>query len=1288
MLTLTSKNTTILLALLVVSTAGSNALAQRSRGSETDLLRREEVHQEIGLSEEQTKKLQELQAKSTTSRDDFEKYRKDLEAAETDEDKKKIRDAFSAQVIKSRTLFQDTALSVLDDSQKGKLRGLYLRNAGPRGLTNEAVAEDYGLTDEQKTKLEELSGEQRAAARQLDSETSDEDRAKFEADWREKHLAVLTPEQKARFEKELALAPDGNSEERSVASASDNTPPATTGRTGVAPMSNEPPPGEDVTASFGAATGERQRIKEFRFNFRFAPWDQVLQMFADGTGLTLDLGQVPPGTFSHLDDNAYTAKQALDIINGYLLRKGFGMFEKEGFLIVINLDGGIPPSLLRDVSVEELLQLDPVVVGNNELVNVTIEIEDMDTAKAAQEIEALIGPWGSMIALTESRLLIITDIGSNLRRIHGLLTRAMAKAKPNAVFFKPYFLEHMDAEEAQLQVMTQFGMRQNVENVSQAAEERSRMRARTQASSRQQQPAPTSTSDEPEIQIAPDLRMNSLLVTGTTKQHDLVETILTALDVNETPWGDPLVRGRKGIYLEVYQLHSSDASEVAKTLSAMNMPGVNVVNEDGRHGRLHIMANERQHAEVAVLIRQLDGAGSSGSVAVIQLHSMDPLSAAATLRSLFYADGDDAPTIESDLYGRRLIVRGTVEHIAQIKQVLADLGETGGPRVREGGTVRRVPLQGRDPQKFLRILKQEWESKEASRLNILIPEEDGPVKSRQTSEGELETDQPPPERPATTDEPRVSKTSAAEPATSPSLRGTITFGQSARSTGVISQRASSLSSSTSGKWGQWKRPKRSLTQTYSIRTRTDTPDESSVATNQASTSEAGASAEDKSPESATGSVDSETTDKSAKAAGEATAANDEADAEAPGEADAEAPGEGSNDADTAKSDDSKADDSNRGTADAADINSLFRDLEVIVLGDELIISSGNEQELDRLEDLLDMLQQTLPFKQEFTQFFLKSADAVEASDMLAQFFPSSSVASTSAATGGSMLGSLSSSLGSMGSSLMDATGLSGLGTSSNALKIIPDLRTNSLFIAGPPMMIKDAISVLKVLDSDDGPESLKDMQARSIPVLYADVGDVKRMLDDLFKTYLEAQNQGRNQQQQNPLAAMFGGATRGGNNPAAQVRMHLAVDEQNSMILVNSSQQLYDEVEQVVNGLDKAAQNANKLIRIIQLKNADASMIQSSLTSLLPRVSISSSRTGSPSSSSSRENGGGTPSSSNSQQDAFNKMIQDRIRQRMEGGGGGGSLRPGGGGTGGRGSGGGRGTGGGFGGRGGFGGGR
>jgi type II secretory pathway component GspD/PulD (secretin) len=1153
------KTTRNLLILGLVLALGSEASAQRSRGgSETDLLRREEVHQELGLSEEQSTKLQELQASSQTTREQFEENRKKLEAAETDEEKTKIREEFAQGIIKARTVFQDNALTILQDSQRKSLRGLFLTNAGPRGLANEALAKDYGLSEEQVKKIGELSSAQRTASRALGFDASDEERDTFNEQWKAKYTSVLTAEQKSRFEKELSQAP--KPQEEAVAERSD--PAGGDAPQGDAPQSpmNEPPPGVDAVASFGGSVvpGERVLVEEFTFNFRYAPWDQVLQMFADGADLTLDLNQVPPGTFSHIDDNTYNAKQALDVMNGYLLRKGYAIVQKDNFLIVLNTDNDIYPSLIPDVNAEELLKIgDQLVVGDNELVNVTIAVDGLDAGRAAQEVEALLGPHGSLIALTESQIMIVTDIGANLRRIHGLLTAAMSKSKPDALIFTAYHLRNMDAEEAEIAVMTQFGMRQNVANVSVSAEERSRAQARSQAFNRDrgQTPAPAAKA-EPEIQVAADLRLNSLLVTGTAKQHELVQTIIDTLDVNETPDGRPLAVGRKGTYLEVYQVKSADAGEVTKTLTAMNVPGVQVVNEDRRTGRIHIMATERQHQEVAALIRQLDGAGNSGSVAVIPLAQMDPLSAAATLRSLFLGDGDDAPTIETDLYGRRLIVRGSIEHITQIKQVLADLGEDGtGIRQRtDGGTVRRFSMQGRNPDDFIKILQQAWEAQEGTKINIVIPQEQGPIRSRRTSTGEFgEEPEPVPEARRPRNEPAAAPLSQQ---TSPSPRSMISDSR---------WRGSRASSSA---------PRLRGTGISSNPTERFIPVRAPFAT----------SADESQP-----------------------------------------PSRGER----------------QGGRQARNLDGV----DIIVYGDELILSSRDEEQLDRMEDLLDELQQSIPYKPEWTVVYLNSADATEAADMLSQFFPSSSVASSSSSVGGSMLGSLGSSFSSMGSSLMDMTGLSGLGASSTSMKIIPDLRTNSLFISGPQMMVKDALAFLKVLDSNDVPDSLKDMQPRAIMVEHADVNDVAALVQDVFKPYLEAQGQNR-QQQQNPLAAVFGGGGggRGGDNDAGQIRMTLGVDSQTSTLLISSSQALFEEVEFVVRGLDENARAANRMVRPIQLKNADPILIQQVLTNLLPRVSVTASSTRTPSSPGASGTPGQPGGGSNPQQEAINRAIQERIR--------------------------------------------
>ncbi len=818
-------------------------------------------------------------------------------------------------------------------------------------------------------------------------------------------------------------------------------------------------PQGDTTASFGTRTTQAaQTVQRYSFNFRRAPWERVLQLFADGAGLTLDMQRVPPGSLTHLDQKEYSATRALDIINGYLIRKGFGVVRKDGFLVVVNLDEQLDQSLVPEVTLYELKRTgNDQSVGNNQLVTVRINVEGLDTARTAQEIEALLGPWGSMIALTQSQVIMVTDIGANLRRILGLLENA---ARPDESTFKSYHLKNIDVEEAEPLLLTQFGMRQAATNVSAAAES-GRYRDRRSRDERDSPPVAPASVDS--LQVASDVRTNSLLVTGTTAQHALVKTILLAIDVGESPDGKPLSRtGRRGKYLSVYDVSSSDAREVTKTLDAI-MPGV-VVNEDGRNGKIHIMATEREHEEVGLLIRQLDGAGGRQSVAVIALVKMDPLMAASTLRSLFISEGTEAPTIETDLYGRRLIVRGEPDQVAQIKSVLAELGEDGsGIRPpSQNGLRRRYSLQGRSPDEFLRIIQDAWQDAEPNPIRIVVPARSGPVRERRTSDGAVNDD--------------------AEPETQ-----------------------------------QHKR--------------------------------------DGDPSASVDRVDN----------GYLTAAMQEESETAP-------------------------------------------PVVITVLGDDLLLTSDDVEALDRLEELLDSLQQTLPYRTRWTIFYLQSADATAAADLLAQIFPSSSVASTAASTGGSILSSLANSFSGVGSSLADATGLGSLGENPQALRIIPDVRSNSLLIAGPDALLQDVWAMLRVLDSDDIPESLREMEQRTITVEYADISNVAGILREVFKPLMEVQNSG-SRQQENPLAAMFGGGS--SSSKQQQIRMTLGVDEQTSSLVISSSQSIFDDVKDLVETLDKNAKDANRRIRVVQLKNADPVLIQRSLTGLFPRVttSVTSSRT-------------------------------------------------------------------------------
>ncbi|MFN9973696.1 MAG: secretin N-terminal domain-containing protein, partial [Phycisphaerae bacterium] len=144
----------------------------------------------------------------------------------------------------------------------------------------------------------------------------------------------------------------------------------------------------------------------------------------------------------------------------------------------------------------------------------------------------------------------------------------LQRRKPDDLIFRSYHLKNISAEEAEILLMTQFGMRQGATNVSSATEERGNR------DRRQPEPVQPASASSPPLQLAADSRTNSLFVTGTAKQQTLVEEIINAIDVSEAPDGTPLgSRSNSAPYLKVYTVSGVDAGEVTKSLDSM-MPGV------------------------------------------------------------------------------------------------------------------------------------------------------------------------------------------------------------------------------------------------------------------------------------------------------------------------------------------------------------------------------------------------------------------------------------------------------------------------------------------------------------------------------------------------------------------------------------------------------------------------------------------------------------------------------------------------------------------------------------------
>jgi type II secretory pathway component GspD/PulD (secretin) len=306
-------------------------------------------------------------------------------------------------------------------------------------------------------------------------------------------------------------------------------------------------------------------------------------------------------------------------------------------------------------------------------------------------------------------------------------------------------------------------------------------------------------------------------------------------------------------------------------------------------------------------------------------------------------------------------------------------------------------------------------------------------------------------------------------------------------------------------------------------------------------------------------------------------------------------------------------------------------------------------------------------------FYLRTADATETAQMLERLFPQSTVTS-SASSSSDLLGSFSSGMSSFGRGMMSATGLSGSTLGAQALRIITDTRQNALFVSGPSDKVAEVEQMLQILDTSDLPQSLRDRLPRNIPVLHADVDEVCEIVESVFKDAInpEPVNQGGNRGGFNPLAMLMGQQGGQGNRQRGP-ELTLGIDRRTSNLIVSCNDSLFRQIEELVASIDRRARDARQTVKVVPLATADPSLVSSTITALMPKVTVSSTRGRSSSSPTSSRTGqpgtrtgsGGSGSGESSRSsggpdaDAIRRMMEFRSQGGFGGGDRGGGDRGG-----------------------------
>jgi type II secretory pathway component GspD/PulD (secretin) len=267
-----------------------------------------------------------------------------------------------------------------------------------------------------------------------------------------------------------------------------------------------------------------------------------------------------------------------------------------------------------------------------------------------------------------------------------------------------------------------------------------------------------------------------------------------------------------------------------------------------------------------------------------------------------------------------------------------------------------------------------------------------------------------------------------------------------------------------------------------------------------------------------------------------------------------------------------------------------------VVDNELLMYSSDNEALNEVEQIIRELARQMPSRTEWTVFFLRAAPAESTAQTLVDLLNNETY-------GQPLLG--------MGPDYAMG-GMSGMGGFGQpVMRIVPDARTNSLFVSGPAAQIKQAEQFLKFLDTTELPESLRDRVPRSIAVRHADVNDVAAIIRELYQDFMV-----------DPLAAARG--DRGDRRDAdaarlAQVvatqaksqglrpvgiQLTLAVDEVANTLLVSCNDQLFEQIKQLVEQRDAAAEGSRAVIRVMQVGPGTVEQVRAALSGLSDDISV------------------------------------------------------------------------------------
>jgi type II secretion system protein D len=404
------------------------------------------------------------------------------------------------------------------------------------------------------------------------------------------------------------------------------------------------------------------------FNFKDAPWDQVLDYFARQTGLPVINEAAPPQapvTFISAAD--YTLDDALDIVNRMLWMHGLQLRREPTVLMLSKLEDA------KARSRQFVGQL-PEAVGQSEVVTLVLPLNFALASQVAEKLNAagLIGKGGALVPLPQQNSLVLVDTAAQVRRIKEIVAG----------------LDNKPAADAQIKLFAlTYAEAPVIFNAIKALVAEKRQTIIIDKDGQQRR-----VNDEvfEGLTLQPDPRTNSLLAVGTPAKLKTVEEIIKLLDRPE----GAAAGGRE---MTTFAMGSVSPDEAVQKINALFAPTPEkqrpTLVSMPAQGKLAVIGTPEQSRQAAALLAELDPGSAPSSTTPAGARPQPPVAESrAAVVPLRHLRADAALTILGRLLTPRqsaamrlaampdqkgLILSGPAFDVQNVRDLLSGLDQPG-----------------------------------------------------------------------------------------------------------------------------------------------------------------------------------------------------------------------------------------------------------------------------------------------------------------------------------------------------------------------------------------------------------------------------------------------------------------------------------------------------------------------------------------------------------------------------------------------------------------------------------